>query len=194
MAGTETIERIIREAMSYDPNTGSMTWLERHVSLFSDSERRTAKHKAANWNSKHAGKEAFTSIGNHGYRTGTLNQKRLLLHRVAYFKQTGKWPTHLIDHINGNKLDNRWCNIRNVNAAQNVYNRKSFGETCDYVGVSWNNALKGYMARVHYNGKSHYCGFSKDDPEKVARRRDAKAKELFGEYACLNFPEERKNG
>ena len=102
---------------------------------------------------------------------------------------TGDWPVHEVDHINGNRLDNRWANLRQVTRGQNNRNARSYGKTSKYNGVYWNQSLGGYMARVYHNGKSHYCGFSTNDPEKLARRRDEKARELFGEYARLNFPE-----
>jgi hypothetical protein len=53
--------------------------------------------------------------------------------------------------------------------------------------VTWNKHLKGYTAKVMKDGVLHYCGFSVNDPEKLARRRDEKAKELFGDFARLNF-------
>lgn len=194
MADIETTaEDIIQDYMSYDPETGSLKWLERPAHLFSGSEKRSSNHVAANWNSRNAGKEAFTAVGVHGYRTGTLMGRRLLLHRVAFFIQKGVWPS-FVDHINGDRLDNRWVNLRQVSHAQNNRNSKGYGGTSAFIGVSWNKSLEGYMAKVHHNGRTHYCGFSKTDPEKVARKRDAKALELFGEHARLNFPVEKTNG
>ena len=179
MAETKTLEDLIKLTLSYDPDSGSMTWKERTKDLFTASDKRTAEHKANNWNSKHAGKEAFTCVGGHGYRTGTLMGKRHLLHRVAFVLVTGGWPKMLVDHINGDKLDNRWVNLREANYFQNAHNRSSHGKTCQYVGVYWNKHLGGYFGGVYHKGKRHYCGFSKTDPEKVARIRDAKARELL---------------
>ena len=187
MATIKTIEKMIKESLLYDPKTGSLTWLERPVYMFSNTNNRTAEHCAANWNSRFAYSEAFTSIGSHGYRTGTVAGRRFLLHRVAFFIQTGGWPKQLLDHINGDKLDNRWSNLREANHFENAQNKRRHGKTSSFIGVCWNKRLGGYVGKVHHRGKDYYCGFSKDHPEKIARKRDAKALELFGKYARLNF-------
>ena len=191
MVGTETLEGLIKASLIYTPETGSLMWRHRPEILFVGTDKRSSAHIAANWNAKNAGKEAFTAVGKHGYRTGTLFKKRLLLHRVAFVLQTGSWPTQTVDHINGDRLDNRWANLRDISKGNNNRNAAGYAKTSPYIGVSWNKSLGGYVAKVYHNGASHYCGFSKDDPAKVAQNRDAKAKELFGKYARLNFPEER---
>ena len=180
----------IREAVDYDPKAGSFTWKTRPLSHFDGSGNRDPAWRMNNWNSKHAGKEAFTSIGKHGYRNGVIFGCRTLAHRCAMALITNEWPPMFVDHINGDRLDNRGVNLRLASSAESVRNRASYGATCDYVGVYWSKHLKGYMARVYCEGVSYYCGFSKDDPEKLARRRDKKALELFGPFAKLNFPEE----
>jgi hypothetical protein len=184
----EALKHLIPQVLEYVPETGEMRWRFRDASLFEDKKRRSAEHCASNWNARHAGQEAFTTIGGHGYRSGRLQGHGLLLHRVAFVLMTGDWPKALVDHIDGDRLNNRWNNLREASSAQNVRNRRGFSRTSPYVGVCWNKALQGYMARVYCGGVVHYCGFSKDDPEKLARRRDQKAQELFGSYAHLNFP------
>lgn len=187
MATTKTIEELIHQTLRYDPEKGELFWKKRDEKMFSDSRKRSAAHIAANWNSKHAGKPAFTAIGSHGYRTGTLGGKRFLLHRVAFFLQTGEWPKNTIDHVNGDRLDNKWSNLRPATRGQNNRNAKGYSKSSPYIGVSWNKCLGGYVSQVYSNGTRHYCGFSKTDPERLAIKRDEKAKELFGEYARLNF-------
>jgi len=187
MAATKTIEELIHQCLCYDPEKGELFWKRRNEKMFSGSVKRSASHIAANWNSRNAGKPAFTAIGSHGYRTGTFNGKRFLLHRVAFLLQTGEWPKHTIDHVNGDRLDNRWSNLRQATRGQNNRNAKSYSKSSPYIGVSWNKSLKGYVSKIYSNGTEHYCGFSKTDPERLARKRDEKAKELFGEYARLNF-------
>lgn len=187
MADLEALKRLIPQVLRYCPQEGQLYWRHRPESLFSDSKARRSDWIAANWNSRHAGKPAFTAVGAHGYRCGTLQGCGLTLHRVAFLLMTGDWPEHEVDHRNGDRTDNRWENLRPVSKAQNNRNARGYSKTSDYVGVSWNRSLGGYVARVYHNGKNHYCGFSKSDPESLARRRDKKAKELFGEYAQLNF-------
>jgi len=189
MADFEALKGLIPKVLVYDPETGELYWKHRAVSTFIGTEKRSAEKVAANWNSRFGGQRAFTSVGKNGYRAGNLNRVGLLLHRVAFVLMTGDWPLHEVDHINGDRLDNRWTNLRSVSGAQNRRNACGYGKTSEYIGVCWNSSLGGYMARVHHNGESHYCGFSVDDPARLARQRDKKAKELFGEYARLNFEE-----
>lgn len=189
MVDTETLQRLIPQLLTYSPDTGDLYWKPRPPTLFTATATRTAEHMAANWNAKHAGQKALTAVGSHGYKSGRVMGRGLLAHRVIYCLMTGQWPTHEIDHVNGDRTDNRWRNLRQATRAQNNRNLTGYATTSPYIGVYWNKSLGGYMARVYHEGRSHYCGFSRTDPEKIARRRDAKAKELFGEFARLNFEE-----
>ena len=194
MATSDTIKELIKEALCYDPETGDLTWKTRSPASFKGSLKRSPEKVAANWNARNAGRPAFTTVGGHGYRSGRLGGKGLLLHRVAFVLMTGDWPDHQVDHKNGDKLDNRWSNLRQATQAQNLRNQRSYGKTSPYIGVSWNASLKGFVARVYHNGDTYYCGFSVDDPEKLARKRDEVATRLFGNFARLNFPEVNENG
>jgi hypothetical protein len=182
-----SVERL-SEALEYNPETGLFTWKRRPESHFQGTEHRDSNSCANNWNSRWAGKPAMTHVGSHGYFSGKIFGTGVLAHRCAYAVMTGSWPSLFMDHINGVRTDNRWSNLRPCNHYESIQNRASYGRTCEYVGVYWNKRLQGDVARVYHAGKSHYCGFSADDPEKVARKRDAKARELFGEFAKLNFP------
>ncbi len=190
MVEAEALKHLIPQVLDYLPETGEMRWKVRDVSLFEDKESRSAQHSVANWNARHAGREAFTTIGSHGYRSGRLQGHGLLLHRVAFVLMTGDWPRSLVDHVDGDRLNNRWSNLREASCAQSVRNRRGFSTTSPYIGVYWNKSLQGWIGRVYCGGTVHYCGFSRNDPEKLARRRDRKASELFGDYARLNFPKE----
>lgn len=178
----------LREALTYDPYTGLFTWKVRPVSHFEGTEKRDAAACANNWNSRWAGKSALTCLGSHGYFSGRIFRVGVLAHRCAYALMTGSWPTLWVDHANGVRTDNRWSNLRPCNRYESIRNRASFGKTCEFVGVCWSKHLQRYVGRVYHEGTTHYCGSSADDPEKVARLRDAKARELFGEFARLNFP------
>ena len=93
-----------------------------------------------------------------------------------------------VDHINGEGLDNRRGNMRNVTRAQNQWNRKPPpGSTSCYKGVSWRTRSGKWIARIARDGQEIRIG-AYDDEETAARAYDAKAVELFGEYARLNFP------
>ncbi len=108
----------IRKAVSYNPETGEFTWL-------------VTRGRA---NKGHvAGK-----VDSHGYRSIGLDGKHYRAHRVAWFLKTGAWPTMQIDHINGDRLDNRWENLREVTHQENQQNwckphRNRYG----YAGVKF---------------------------------------------------------
>jgi hypothetical protein len=94
-----------------------------------------------------------------------------------------------IDHINHNGLDNRKANLRIVSPQQNNFNKqKQAGNySSKYKGVMlWKRSGK-WQACITYKGKHISLGYF-DDQLLAARAYDAKAKELFGQYAYLNFP------
>ena len=91
-----------------------------------------------------------------------------------------------IDHINGDGLDNRKENLRFCTHQENCRNRQpnKIGHSV-YKGVSW---FKGKWVATIYTGKDHqYIGRFKAATD-AAKAYDKKAKELFGEFAYLNFP------
>lgn len=90
-----------------------------------------------------------------------------------------------IDHINGDGLDNRRCNLRKATPVQNSYNRgANKNNTTGFKGVS-RLGIK-YTAQIHFNRKKLHIGVF-DKIEDAAKAYDKKAIELFGEYAQLNF-------
>lgn len=89
----------------------------------------------------------------------------------------------IVDHVNGNTLDNRKCNLRWCSRAQNVQNkRKDKGNRSGYKGVSYYKRDNLYRARIGYNKKQIIIGYRKT-PEAAYELYKAKARELFGEYA-----------
>ncbi|AXF54590.1 HNH endonuclease [Salicibibacter kimchii] len=92
-----------------------------------------------------------------------------------------------VDHINGDRLDNRKENLRVVNNSQNARNRKKVANTTSrYKGVSWLTRHSKWTSRITLHGKSTFLGYF-DSEEEAARAYDKSAKDLFGEYARLNF-------
>lgn len=92
------------------------------------------------------------------------------------------------DHINGDTLDNRRENLRPcLGKSQNGCNsKKRCNNKSGYIGVSWSQRKKKWVASVKFSGKSYFLGqFS--NAKDAALARDAKAKELHGEFVTLNF-------
>jgi len=100
-------------------------------------------------------------------------------------------PPHLVvDHINHNGLDNRKKNLRLCTQAQNIYNSlPRLNCSSKYKGVYWEKAKKKFRARITHRGKNYHLGHF-DSEIDAAKAYDKKAKELFGEFAFLNFRDE----
>ena len=96
----------------------------------------------------------------------------------------------LVDHIDHNGLDNRKSNLRLCTNRQNQQNRRpTRGSNSRYKGVHWCNFHKKFRARITHNGIRLHLGYFEDEIA-AAKAYDKKAKELFGEFAYLNFPQE----
>jgi hypothetical protein len=108
-----------------------------------------------------------------------------------------KTPKELqVDHINHNTLDNQKANLRNCSAKENSRNRIMKNPSLSgFKGVDYRTIKRGLktykyiVARIGYNGKIINLGYF-SNLESAARSYDAKAKELFGNFANLNFPME----
>jgi hypothetical protein len=89
-----------------------------------------------------------------------------------------------VDHANGNGLDNRKENLRTCTHARNMaHQRKPLNNTSGYLGV----ARTGNRWIANVSGQYLGCFLTAED---AARARDTKARELHGDYAVLNFPNE----
>lgn len=115
--------------------------------------------------------------------SGNSNTKRLS--RLLLCAKEGEQ----VDHINGNKLDNRKSNLRIATHAQNQRNRPKFKRHASsiYKGVYWHNKKRIWRTSISYENKIIYIGEFKSELS-AAMAYDIAAHDLFGEYAKLNFP------
>lgn len=138
----------LRKVLRYDLLTGRMFWRERDASLFSDAGYGGAIGEAARWNARFAGAEAFLEE-DQGYRRGKVFGVRIRAHRAAWAIETGEWPDCAIDHINCDRSDNRWENLRLATSAENARNRRiSTRNLSGFKGVSWDDRTKSWVALV----------------------------------------------
>jgi hypothetical protein len=98
-----------------------------------------------------------------------------------------------VDHVDRDGLNNTRENLRYCTHADNDHNMgvKRKNNTTGYKGISFypeGIKDKPFTAHIGFHGKLHHIGYFETDIE-AAKAYDEKAKELFGEFACLNFPE-----
>lgn len=119
---------------------------------------------------------AATSDRREGYPS-TLYMHRLILPGA-----------NRVDHINGNSLDNRRANLRDVTHRQNIANTFARdGGTSRFKGVHWARHAKKWSAHITVNGKGRNLGYFVDETD-AAKAYDAAARAGHGTTARLNFP------
>lgn len=120
-----------------------------------------------------------------GYLQVTLLGKIYRVHQIVFYLHFGWFPKQ-IDHINGNKLDNRIENLRPATCSQNLANRpKKKNCTSRFKGVYFNKSCNKWCARFFFNSKVKHIGlFEKEEDAALAYNQ--KALEVFGDYAKLN--------
>lgn len=181
-------QEALRQLLRYDPETGLLFWRERTPDMFSDVDPRGSTWAANQWNSRNAGKEAFTFADRRGYRHGKVGGTLYQAHRVIWKVVHGVDPDQ-IDHINGNPCDNRIENLRACTVAENSRNYRKPAGSSQYRGVSWVKRDKAWAARISSgNGGKRSLGNFKDEIE-AAKAYDRAAREMHGEFAVLNFPD-----
>jgi hypothetical protein len=131
----------VRRLLNYDQSTGVLTWAV-------DTGTNRAK----------AGKIAGTECL--GYRVIRINRKGYKAHRLAWLHTHGAWPTGVIDHIDGNPLNNALSNLRDVTPAMNQHNRKraDAGSKTGQLGVYASPTYGKFYSSIVVGGVKHYLG------------------------------------
>ncbi len=165
----------VAQLVEYDPETGSMLWRRRGDGA--DSKR---------WNNRHAGKECGRVTDNGyrrlGYTPPSGKTRQLLAHRLAWFIVYGNPPKNQIDHIDGQRSNNRIKNLRDVPVSLNLRNqRMRRTNTSGVTGVTWKWKREKWAAQVHLNGKQRHLGYFDDIPEAAAVVKAFRAKHGFTE-------------
>lgn len=107
------------------------------------------------------------------------------LSSIKMHKLITGWP--MTDHVDRDGLNNQRSNLRECNLSSNQQNRGPVaGHSSRFKGVLWDRGR--FKARISVGGHSRYLGRFLDEAD-AARAYDAAARELFGEFAYLNFPD-----
>jgi hypothetical protein len=166
----------------YNEETGELLWAYRDPSL----------PYASHFNQNSAGKPAYRlSIDKYGYKSLVISldifgrKTTIVAARICWLCKNKSWPKNTIDHKNGDSLDNKYSNLRDVSQGTNNINKRAYSKNkIGYKGVSIRDNK--FYATC---GTKHWAG-SYDTPEEAARAYDKKALELWGDEAVLNFPDD----
>jgi hypothetical protein len=129
----------LRNLLHYDTATGIFTWL---------------------FGTRFAGQPAGHTCGAYNYKRITIGTQTHLAHRLAWLWVYGAWPTHQIDHIDGNTSNNRIQNLRDVDSqtnCQNLLQAKSCSQS-GFLGAHWNKKAKRWYAQIRVDGKLLHIG------------------------------------
>lgn len=164
----------IAEYISYDPDTGFFCWGPR------------GKYHAGGWSTHMAHKRAG---GNRdGYKIIRVKGWECSGHRLAWFLTYGVWPSKMLDHINGDRSDNRIANLREVTHSQNAMNAPIRAtNTTGAKGVHYRPSRKTYEAYLRFEGKKYHLG-RHETLDAAKKAREDFERVMFGEYSPLNRP------
>ena len=125
-----------------------------------------------------------TCRGKPGYVYGVLGGRKVAMHRVILGLQVG--DGRLVDHVNGDPLDNRRANLRLATPGENRRNSAAqYSDSTPFKGVSPTRSGRRFRAEIRARGTYRFLGVY-DTPEEAARAYDAAAAELHGEFALTN--------
>lgn len=161
---------LLREIFVLDDATGILTWLSRPRSLFADDRA------MAIWTTRFLHKAALMCMDGNGYRHGTVFGKNHYAHRVVFALSSGHWPAGLVDHIDGDKTNNRPANLRDVGKSGNAKNAKMYSRnTSGVTGVHWYARKAKWFASIRSEGKLHHLGYFESLDDAVMARSNAEA-------------------
>lgn len=125
------------------------------------------------------------TVDRHGYVRSSVGRRYFFAHRMAWRLHYGAWPAGQIDHINGNRQDNRIINLRIVGFSENAQNRHARLGSSPFKGVTLHKPTGKWQAQIKKNNRSHYLGLFSREVD-AAAAYDAASKRLFGSFCNHN--------
>ena len=123
------------------------------------------------------------STNSHGYLQARIDGKYYVLHRLAFLYMTGAMPDAEVDHINRDRSDNRWSNLRAASKSQNLRNAGAYKTNkSGYRGVSLKKKTGKWTAQISLDKKLHHLGYYETAEEAHAAYLAA-AQKHAGEFA-----------
>ncbi len=149
----------LKELLNYDPNTGVFTWRV--------SQGRAVKGKIAGGKDK-------------GYIKIKINKTLYLAQRLAFLYMDGNFPEDCTDHINHNRSDNRFINLRKCSKKDNNKNvSKRIDNTSGITGVCWHKQHEKWYSQIQNSGKHEYIGLFSEIWDAICARKSAEIKHDF---------------
>lgn len=168
----------LKRLLHYNAETGIFTWKPRSVDMF----RGNNPQRMCNiWNTRYANKEAGTIWIHKNSKTSylriciTLNEKKKIYsaHRLAFLYTDGHLPHKDVDHIDGDGLNNRWINLRDATALENMKNRPmQSNNTSGTVGVCWHKVAQKWLVQIMVGRKNIHGGLFTNIDDAIARRKE----------------------
>lgn len=157
----------VNSLLRYSPEDGRFFWrVDRSAGVRAGDEAGTAHHS--------------------GYVHLCIDGRSHLAHRIAWLLAVGSAPDAQIDHINGDRSDNRLCNLRRATHSQNMQNRRfQANNTTGFTGVVHHKGKFG--ASIKIKGKRTYLGYF-DTAEEAGAAYLVASREHHGEFARANRP------
>ena len=160
----------LAQLLLYEPETGKLYWQPRVQNDFLGHSDVLCRQ----FNTRRAGKEAFAASHPEGYLQGEALGRRALAHRVVWALCNRVWPEGEIDHINGDRSDNRIANLRCVTHGENQRNRRQAkNNTSGRTGVQWSKQAGRWQAAITLAGRQRVIGQFRNKQDAVMARERA---------------------
>lgn len=159
-------QKELKRLLDYNPLTGEFTWL-----VFRGGGAPQVGELAGwlNWQ---------------GYREIKTGRRIYQASRLAFLWMTGRWPKATIDHVNLDATDDRWINLREATAPNQMRNRRGWSRH-GFKGVDADLRKGGFVARLKIGGRQIYLGRRRMAAEAHELYRAA-AKKRFGAFARMD--------
>ena len=166
----------LRERLDYNPETGVFIWRSRPLEHFPNAAL------CGTWNTRYAGKPAGFRHGK-GYRQISVDDIKYMTHRIAWaMEHDGPMPQD-IDHIDGDRANNRIANLRAATRSENLANAMiARHNTSGAKGVHFNRYWGKFEAHITHHYKYYHLG-KFDTLEQAAAARRKAAERLHGKFA-----------
>lgn len=150
----------LRRILRYEPATGEFRWL-------APGNRRIIVGSLA-------------GVRSHGYVRIKIDGRGYMAHRLAWLYMTGSWPEADVDHIDLERSNNAWANLRGATRRQNLANTKP--RRCGLKGASFDRERGKYVSHIRVAGKQRFLGRFDSEADAHAAYMAA-ANQAYGEFA-----------